>query len=73
MRGKQASAAATLEGRPVAVEWVLAFVFSMGGGGLVGGGMGLGGIGSGGGIGGGGPGSGVGSNGSAMTELDKIG
>ena len=71
MSGKQASAAATLDGKPVVGEVVLTSVFSTRGGGLSGAGAGLGGIGSGGGL-GGGAGSGIGSSGSAMAKLDKI-
>ena len=72
MSGKQASAAAMLEGKPVVGEVVLMSAFSTRGGGLSGGGVGLGGIGSGGGMGGGGTGSGIGSSGSAMVKLDTI-
>ncbi len=72
MSGKQASAAATLEGRPVDVDGVVTLPVSTMGGGLSGGGVGLGGIGSGGGIGGGDVEPGDGSSGSAMEKLDII-
>jgi hypothetical protein len=66
--GKHASAAATLEGRPVVEEFVLTPIVSTRGGGLSGGGVGFGGIGSGAGPGG----VGDGSSGSAMMYLDKM-
>ena len=71
MSGKHASAAATLDGKPVDVELVVTPIFSTRGGGLSGGGVGLGGIGSGAGPGGGGIGDGVGSRGSAMTKIKQ--